>query len=32
LGIFGVANMWKAVFADVGAILITVLNSLRILK
>ena len=29
---FGVANMWEAVFADVGATLITVLNSLRILK
>lgn len=32
LSVFGVANMWKAVFADVGATLITVLNSLRILK
>ena len=32
LSIFGVANMWEAVFADVGATLITVLNSLRILK
>ena len=32
LSIFGVANMWEAVFADVGATLITVLNSIRILK
>lgn len=32
LSVLGVANMWEAVFADVGATLITVLNSLRILK
>lgn len=32
LSVFGVANMWEAVFADVGATLITVLNSLKILK
>lgn len=32
LSVFGVANMWEAVFADVGETLITVLNSLRILK
>ena len=32
LSVFGVANMWEAVFADVGATLITVLNSIRILK
>ena len=32
LSIFGVANMWEAVFADVGATLITVLNSIKILK
>lgn len=32
LSVFEVANMWEAVFADVGATLITVLNSLRILK
>ena len=32
LSVFGVANMLEAVFADVGATLITVLNSLRILK
>lgn len=32
LSVFGVANMWEAVFADVGTTLITVLNSLRILK
>lgn len=32
LSIFGVANMWEAVFADVGATVITILNSIRILK
>ena len=32
LSIFGIANMWEAVFADVGATLITVLNAIRILK
>ncbi|WP_125152500.1 heavy metal translocating P-type ATPase [Clostridium rectalis] len=32
LGAFGVANMWEAVFADVGVALIAVLNSMRILK
>ncbi|MGN1326764.1 MAG: heavy metal translocating P-type ATPase, partial [Clostridia bacterium] len=32
LSLFGIANMWEAVFADVGATLITVLNSIRILK
>ena len=32
LSVFGVANMWEAVFADVGATLITVLNAVRILK
>ena len=32
LSILGVANMWEAVFADVGATLITVLNSIKILK
>jgi Cd2+/Zn2+-exporting ATPase len=28
----GVANMWMAVFADVGVMLIAVLNSIRILS
>lgn len=32
LGAFGLANMWEAVFADVGAMIIAVLNSIRILK
>jgi len=31
LGIFGFANMWGAVFADVGVSLLAVLNSLRTL-
>ncbi len=31
LGIFGIANMWLAVFADVGVTLLAVLNALRIL-
>ena len=32
LSIFGVATMWQAVFADVGTTLITILNTIRILK
>lgn len=32
LSLFGVANMWEAVFADVGVTLITVINTIRILK
>lgn len=32
LSIFGLTNMWFAVFADTGVTVITVLNSLRILK
>ena len=32
LSLFGVADMWEAVFADVGVTLITIFNTLRILK
>lgn len=32
LSIIGVATMWQAVFADVGTTLITILNTIRILK
>lgn len=32
LGVIGVANMWEAVFADVGVALLCVLNSLRLLR
>lgn len=32
LGGLGLANMWEAVFADVGVSLIAILNSVRILK
>lgn len=32
LTIFGFADMWQAVFADVGVTLITILNTIRILK
>ena len=32
LGVFGVANLWEAVVADTGAMLLAVLNSLRVLK
>ena len=32
LSLLGVADMWQAVFADVGVTLITILNTLRILK
>lgn len=32
MAVFGLANMWEAVFADVGVTLIAVLNSMRALK
>ncbi len=32
LGAFGVANMWEAVFADVGVAVLAILNSMRTLK
>lgn len=32
LSIFGIATMWQAVFADVGVTLITIINTMRILK
>lgn len=32
LSLFGIADMWQAVFADVGTTLITMFNTLRILK
>lgn len=32
LSIVGVATMWQAVFADVGTTLLTILNTIRILK
>ncbi len=32
LGIFGVANMWEAVFADVGVALLSILNATRALR
>lgn len=32
LGALGIANMWEAVFADVGVALIAVINSMRTLK
>ena len=32
LSIFGYANMWFAVFADTGVTLLTILNTLRILR
>ena len=31
LGIFGLANMWAAVFGDVGVTVLAVLNALRLL-
>lgn len=30
--VVGIASMWQAIFADVGVTLITILNTLRILK
>lgn len=32
MGALGIANMWEAVFADVGVALIAIFNSMRILK
>lgn len=32
LSIFGLANMWFAVFADTGVTLLTIINTLRIIK
>jgi len=32
LGLFGLASMWEAVFADVGVALLAVLNSMRAMK
>ena len=32
LGAFGAANMWEAVFADVGVSVLAILNAMRTLK
>lgn len=32
LSVFGLSTMWQAVFADVGVTLITIINTMRILK
>ena len=32
LGAFGAANMWEAVFADVGVSVIAILNAMRTLR
>ena len=32
LSLFGIADMWQAVFADVGVTLLAILNTIRILK
>jgi Cd2+/Zn2+-exporting ATPase len=32
LGALGIANMWMAIFADVGVMVIAVLNAIRVLK
>ena len=29
LGAFGIANMWTAIFADVGVMILAVLNAVR---
>ena len=31
LGAIGIANMWVAIFADVGVMVIAVLNAIRVL-
>lgn len=32
LGVFGLASMWQAIFADVGVALLAVMNSIRIVR
>ena len=32
LGALGIANMWVAIFADVGVMILAVLNAIRALK
>ena len=32
LGVAGIANMWLAVFGDVGVALLALLNALRVIK
>ena len=32
LGVLGLANMWAAVFADVGVSIIAIFNSLRLMR
>ena len=32
MGAFGAANMWEAVFADVGVSVIAIINAMRALK
>ena len=32
LSLFGIADMWQAVFADVGVSVIAILNAIRIKK
>jgi Cd2+/Zn2+-exporting ATPase len=32
LGVLGIANLWEAVFADVGVALLCILNSLRLMR
>lgn len=29
LGVFGIVNMWLAIFADVGVMILAVLNAIR---
>ena len=31
LGIFGIVNMWLAIFADVGVMILAVLNAIRVM-
>lgn len=32
LGAFGIANMWFAIFADVGVMILAILNAIRALQ
>ena len=32
LSVFGLANMWMAIFGDVGVLVLCILNAMRLLK
>ena len=32
LSVFGIANMWMAIFGDVGVLVLCILNAMRLLR